>query len=90
MGIHLKNNATLNTISGDITLTGQGGSGTNSSGIEIINGGVIQATGAGNITLNGTGIGNAADIFFDSLSFTKSDGILTFNDTVQGNTLLSM
>ena len=50
-------NATINSGSGNISITGTArtGGGTDINGILLLNGGVVQSTGTGTITLTGTG-----------------------------------
>ncbi len=55
-GINIINQTSISSVNGDINLTGIGGTGSSSftQGIELNGGAVVETTGSGNITLEGT------------------------------------
>ena len=55
-------NATINSGTGNISITGTGrAGGINNNGIYLANGSVVESTGTGSITLNGTGSSGTSD-----------------------------
>lgn len=95
-GVFIGNGALIESNNtGKITITGIAGGG-KGNGVRFFTGGKVQALGNADIEINGTGNGGtntdpgSADIFWDSLSFTKTGGTIKFNDTVLGTTSLTI
>ncbi|MFP4575081.1 MAG: filamentous hemagglutinin N-terminal domain-containing protein, partial [Coleofasciculus sp.] len=81
-GIFITTNSSVNSEDGNIDLTGTG----NGNGIFLVNGAVIESTGAGNITLNGTS-GNGGR-FNDGIQLGATNGNAIIR-SVNGNIILN-
>ncbi|MDB5341469.1 MAG: hypothetical protein JWN70_7088 [Planctomycetaceae bacterium] len=55
-GVGMNGNGTkITSVSGDIRITGQGGTSTNAYGLELVTSAIIESTGSARITIKGTG-----------------------------------
>jgi filamentous hemagglutinin family protein len=75
-------NGILNAGEGNITITGAGGAGTESDGVQISSSGIITTTGLGEINIDGTG-GTGVD----SSGFSDNEGVEIWGEisTIDGN-----
>ena len=86
-GVWINSNGVITSQGGNVNVTGIGGTaGTNvfANGIELGNGGVISATGSGNINVTGTGGGGANAVDISGGSITASKGNIQVAGTPGG------